>query len=92
MNHREVWFVGLLALAYLYLDVAAPPARREQLAPRPPLPPIDEEPAEEPFTLELVDGCPRDATHPISRRDDGAKWCLSCDEAFYPIGMVNSEW
>lgn len=88
MNHRDVWFVGLLALAYLYLDASAPAARREALVPDPPLPPLRDDPGEEilPFTPDVT--CPRDLTHTIRVRGDGAKWCLTCDEAFYPVGMV----
>jgi hypothetical protein len=87
MNHRDVWFVGLLALAYLYLDAAAPAARRSFAAlPQPPLP-LSDDAAVDPSGFPAVDGCPRDDSHPVSRREDGAKWCLSCDEAFYPIAI-----
>jgi hypothetical protein len=85
MNHRDVWFVGLLALAYLYLDAAAPAARRTSGVLAQPLRPLPDEIPVEPFGFPAIDGCPRDDSHPVSRRDDGAKWCLRCDEAFYPV-------
>ncbi|HEX6927235.1 MAG TPA: hypothetical protein VF167_17555 [Longimicrobiaceae bacterium] len=84
MNHRDVWFVGLLALAYLYLDAASLAPRREALARgRAFLPPPEEAP--EPSGFALSETCPRDLTHPVKLRPaDGAKWCLVCDEGFYP--------
>lgn len=80
MNHRDLWFVGLLALAYLYLDAGTPQGRSS--APRL-APPSD------PEGLTGPDGCPRDLSHPVRRRGDGAKWCLSCDEAFYPLAIIS---
>jgi hypothetical protein len=35
--------------------------------------------------------CPRDLTHRVSLRADGAMWCLACDEAFYPHDAVLGE-
>lgn len=87
MNHRDVWFVGLLALAYLYVDASAPPTRRDAPARQRPLPPEAENPVEEPRAWPAVESCPRDLSHVISLRGDGAKWCLACDEAFYPAPL-----
>ena len=89
MNHRDVWFVGLLALAYLYLDAAVPALRRGSLARQPRFEPLREaDKAEEPVAFDVVDACPRDLSHAILMRGDGAKWCLSCDEAFFPAALV----
>ena len=79
MNQRDVWFVGLLALAYLYLDAAAPTARRQGAEPTA---------SDAPQTGDAADACPRDGSHSISLRDDGAMWCLACDEGFFPAGLV----
>lgn len=87
MNHRDIWFVGLLALAYLYLDASAPEARRAALAPPQDAPPLDPEPSEEPVGYAYADACPRDPAHAVSLRGDGAKWCLTCDEGFYPVAI-----
>lgn len=87
MNHRDVWFVGLLALAYLYLDATGPAYRRATGAQQATLPSGEDSSAGEPFVLPIADACPRDLSHPIRLRDDGAKWCLSCDEAFYPVAI-----
>lgn len=90
MNHRDVWFVGLLALAYLYLDSPAPAARWS--APhrhRPgPLPPREDPSCDTGREASgLAELCPRDLGHVVSVRGDGAKWCHSCDEAFYPAAI-----
>lgn len=87
MNHRDIWFVGLLALAYLYLDAAAPAVRRLAALEPHSLPPLDEDPDFQPFSFAVADACPRDLRHPINLRGDGAKWCLACDEAFYPMAI-----
>jgi hypothetical protein len=87
MNHRDVWFVGLLALAYLYLDAAAPATRRQGATraaggdPR-----VDD--AADAIGVFATEGCPRDGSHSISLRADGAMWCLACDEGFFPAGLV----
>jgi hypothetical protein len=89
MNHRDIWFVGLLALAYLYLDAAGPALRRGALTRQPQLEPVqDGADEEDAVSFEMVDACPRDFSHAVSLRGDGAKWCLSCDEAFYPAALV----
>jgi hypothetical protein len=87
MNHRDLWFVGLLALAYLYLDGTGSAAPSEAQVRSEPLPPFEDDSTEEPFAL-AADACPRDFAHPISLRADGAMWCLTCDEGFYPVGLV----
>ena len=79
MNHRDVWFVGLLALAYLYLDAAAPTGRRQGVA---------REAGDVPGGTDGSEACPRDLSHRISLRADGAMWCLACDEGFFPAGLV----
>ncbi len=89
MNHRDIWFVGLIALACLYLDAATPALRRGALARRPRLEPRgDADNAEDALAFETLEGCPRDLSHAILKRGDGAKWCLSCDEAFFPAALV----
>ena len=87
MSHRDVWFVGLLALAYLYLDAAAPSARRAGVA-RDSAGPAPAGDAADPFDAFATDSCPRDGSHSISLRADGAMWCLACDEGFFPAGLV----
>lgn len=84
MNHRDVWFVGLLALAYLYLDAAAPAGRRDTMASGPIFSPRTRHPARDDLGYSFMEACPRDISHTVSLRADGAKWCLACDEAFYP--------
>ena len=85
MNHRDLWFVGLLTLAYIYLDgIATGATRRAAPAPLEALP--DEPPA--PDAGPVTDACPRDLAHPISLRGDGAMWCRACDEGFFPAVMV----
>jgi hypothetical protein len=85
MNSRDLCFLGLLALAYLYLD-----ARGAQAAPHPHSRPHS--PEQEPTDLwratlpaRVEPACPRQGAHPVSRRADGAVWCHHCDEGFYPI-------
>lgn len=93
MDHKDLCFLGLIALAYVYLE-----ARLEESleAPAPAPAPLRPELAATPATATGADlffgvspapvdpGCPRFADHPISRRADGAIWCRGCDEAFYP--------
>lgn len=86
MNRKDAWFLGLLALAYLYVDATpAPramsddlPERRAERAPSRLLP------------VRVVPRavCPRDQLHPVAHRADGAIWCRGCDEAFYPQGTI----
>jgi hypothetical protein len=81
MNRKDVWFLGLFAVAYLYLDRLPPIAAEPERAPRP------EAPQRRSMALVRVAphaACPRDLGHPINLRADGALWCHSCDEAFYP--------
>jgi hypothetical protein len=85
MNHREFWFVGLLALAYIYLDGSALAAQREDMVASPG--PLPDDPAP-PVLPRVTDACPRDLSHRISLRRDGALWCIACDEGFYPVGLL----
>lgn len=87
MNHRDVWFVGLLALVYLYIDGSAPTAQPVDVAQPQSIPPLPNEPAPVLFAP-VTDACPRDLSHQISLRKDGAMWCLGCDEGFFPAGIV----
>lgn len=90
MNQKDLCFLGLLALAYLYLD-----ATSEQAVP------TDRRLAggDEPASVSPAGGtarvryaalvaleptCPRDAEHLVSHRKDGAMWCRGCDRAYYP--------
>lgn len=82
MNPRDVWFVGLLALAYLYFDSTAPERRASAGAKVTPLPVPQRAP------VGPMPVCPRDDAHPVSLRRDGVKWCLACDEAFYPVALA----
>ena len=95
MNHKDLCFLGLIALAYVYLDARI----EETRAPQPAQPPQPPQPARLPYggipgtsivlrsARSLVPrepGCPRDQAHRITRRADGAIWCRGCDEAYYP--------
>lgn len=81
MNHRDIYFVGLLALVYLYFEGPGPEmSRGEVVRSLPPLPDDSTPPA----GLPVTDACPRDLSHQISLRGDGAIWCLACDEGFFP--------
>jgi hypothetical protein len=81
MSRKDVWFLGLFAMAYLYLDKlpgAAPEVERRPVGTAPPRRSV--------ALVKLTPhaACPRDLGHPINLRADGALWCHSCDEAFYP--------
>ena len=90
MSQKDGWFVGLLAMIYLYLD--------SSFAPRP----VTEEarhvtPAERnsvgssrflPVRAIPRGVCPRNHLHPVTLRGDGAMWCRGCDEAFYPQAAI----
>ena len=87
MKHKDAWLFGLFALAYLYLDTLASPAPVARPAEeRVFVPPADEPPPFPMASLGIVprDACPRNVAHRVSLRGDGAMWCLSCDEGFYP--------
>lgn len=86
MDHRDVWFVGLLALAYLVVDASMP--SRSRVPSRDAAAPGRAEAETRSLRQAVRDACPRDLRHSISLRRDGAMWCLSCDEAFYPAGLV----
>lgn len=88
MNRRDIWLVGLLALAYIYLDSATPTSRRTAAPASWARPPADEDGAIDSVAFDDPDACPRDLSHPVSLRADGAKWCLTCDEGFYPAVMA----
>ena len=74
MNSKDLCLLGLLALAYLYLDPRSDAAGAGQ-----PLALVggSARRAADPV-------CPRQAGHPVSRRADGALWCRACDEGFFP--------
>lgn len=81
MNSKDLCFLGLLALAYLYLDsgpAGEQPVRRLSVADDAGSAPGDPV-------------CPRDAAHPVSHRGDGALWCRGCDEGFFPV-VPGWEW
>ena len=87
MTQNDAWFVGLLALAYLYLDTppAPGPMSDNEFIPGPV--PIDESVEFSrllPVPVVERDVCPRNHRHPVAVRPDGAMWCRGCDEAFYP--------
>ena len=87
MTQNDAWFVGLLALAYLYLDSTPAPRQMSdnEFIPGP-------VPTDEPVDFSRLlpvhvadrDVCPRNHLHPVAVRADGAMWCRGCDEAFYP--------
>lgn len=96
MSQRDAWFLGLLALAYLYVD-SSPASRTmsdEELPAPTPSPPADAPsaivPARRFLPVRVVPraACPRDQLHAVAHRADGAIWCRGCDEAFYPLGAV----
>lgn len=93
MNHKDLCFLGLIALAYVYLDArideSLESSGTDRSAARDAVPP-----APGPGTalvlrplralVPVEPGCPRSGEHPIIRRADGAFWCRACDEAYYP--------
>ena len=95
MNPKDGLFLGLLALAYLYVDATSTPRPMSDDA-RIPAPSPSEEPADRsrllpvplaralPVKLVPRDVCPRNQLHAVALRPDGAMWCRGCDEAFYP--------
>ena len=95
MNSKDGLFLGLLALAYLYVDATSTP-RPMSDDPRTPAPSPSEEPVDSsrllpvpvpralPVKLVPRDVCPRNQLHAVALRPDGAMWCRGCDEAFYP--------
>ena len=96
MNQKDTWFLGLLALAFLYLDALATPGEMSDDTPTPAPLPAEDEPRDRsrllpgPVTRALPakvvprDVCPRNQLHAVALRADGAMWCRGCDEAFYP--------
>ena len=94
MKHKDSWLLGLFTLAYLYLDTRSPS--------RPPAKPAarmletqslswpEEAPTFPAASLGVVprSACPRNLTHRVSLRGDGAMWCLACDEGFYPVVTI----
>ena len=95
MNEKDGWFVGLLALAFLYLDAATTPRTMSDDARTPSSSPADESSDRSrllpvpvaralPVKLAARDVCPRNELQSVSLRADGAMWCRGCDEAFYP--------
>lgn len=80
MSQKDVYFLGLLALAYVYLDRSGsrtlPPSPRRSLpVPVRRLLPVPVHPRP---------GCPKVSAHPVALRPDGAVWCRGCDQAFFP--------
>jgi hypothetical protein len=99
MNQKDTWFLGLLALAYLYLDSLSTPPQMSDDAPPPASLPADESldpsrllpvPVARALPAKVVprDVCPRNQLHAVALRADGAMWCRGCDEAFYPQGAI----
>lgn len=80
MNQKDLYFLGLLALAYAYLDrsgarTLAPASRRALPGPiRRGLP----------APLHVRPECPKVASHPVALRSDGAVCCRACDQGFFP--------
>lgn len=80
MNQKDIYILGLLALAYAYLDrsgarTLAPVRIRSLPAPgRRPLP----------APVQPRAGCPKVGSHPVALRPDGAVWCRACDQGFFP--------
>ena len=96
MNQKDGLFLGLLALAYLFLDATSTP-RPMSDEPHSPVPSPSQGEPREPSRLLPVpvaralpvkrvprDVCPRNPLHAVALRADGAMWCRGCDEAFYP--------
>lgn len=96
MNQKDGWFVGLLALAFLYLDPDPTSRTMSDDAPTDSAPPAGDDPADRsrllpvqvaralPVRVDARDVCPRNELHSVALRADGAMWCRGCDEAFYP--------
>jgi hypothetical protein len=92
MSQKDGWFLGLLALAYLYVDSSPAPRAMSDDA-FTPAPPSSEEAVPVGSRLLPVrvipgDVCPRNAQHTVALRPDGAMWCRGCDEAFYPHATI----
>src|SRR5687768_17603373 len=96
MNQKDGLFLGLLALAYLYVDATSTPRPMSDDVCSPVPTPSEDEPREAsrllpvplvralPVKLVPRDVCPRNPLHAVALRADGAMWCRGCDEAFYP--------
>lgn len=80
MTHRDVCFLSLLALTYLYLDTYAPRDEAEEGGAGADTGPAQAVRPSEPSP----DRCPRSPEHTVHLRGDGAKWCRGCDQAFFP--------
>lgn len=89
MNHKDVWLLGLFAFAFAYLEAAyaRPPAEAEEDEARAP---AEELPVFPVASRGVVprSACPRDLAHRVSLRGDGAMWCMSCDEGFFPQRFI----
>ena len=96
MNQKDGLFLGLLALAYLYVDATSTPRAMSDDVRTPASSPSEEEPRHRsrlppvplvralPVKLVPRHVCPRNQLHAVALRPDGAMWCRDCDEAFYP--------
>jgi hypothetical protein len=89
MNRKDLWVMGLLALAYLYLD-AQPEAvaTAAPVEPARPLPVLARARTLLPAHVVPRGVCPRNLMHRVSLRGDGALWCHACDEGFFPEGTI----
>jgi hypothetical protein len=96
MSQKDGWFLGLLALAYLYIDATSRRRPMRDDARIPASSRADDELRDPsrflpvpvvrslPVKVTPRDVCPRNHLHPVALRPDGAMWCRGCDEAFYP--------
>ena len=96
MNQKDTWFLGLLALAFLYIDTITAPRSMSDENRTPASSRADDGSSERsrllpvpvvralPVKVVPRDVCPRNAGHAVAVRGDGAMWCRGCDEAFYP--------
>lgn len=92
MIPKDAWFLGLLALAYMYSDSS--PAERTmsdgEIGPDPLAGGTGGEAAAPPLPARVAarDACPRDHRHGVALRADGAIWCHDCDEGFFPEVVI----
>ena len=90
MSQKDGWFVGLLAMIFLYLDSSFASRPTSNNARQLPSADGDSTGNSRLLPVRVIPRgvCPRNHLHPVTLRGDGAMWCRGCDEAFYPQAVV----